>query len=42
MTNQTGNVEAHEAASQLLSRIEALNLKNSGTFWHANGEELPW
>ena len=42
MTSQTGNVVAHEAASQLLSRIEDLNLKNSGTFWHANGEKLPW
>ena len=42
MTNQTGHVEPHEAASQLLLRIEDLNIENSGTFWHANGEELPW
>ena len=26
----------------LLARIEALNLENSGSFWHANGERLPW
>lgn len=26
----------------LLARIEELNLNNTGTFWHANGEILPW
>lgn len=26
----------------LLDRIDQLNLENSGTFWHANGEVLPW
>jgi hypothetical protein len=26
----------------LLARIDALNLENSGSFWHANGEVLPW
>lgn len=26
----------------LLARIDGLNLENSGTFWHANGEILPW
>ncbi|MGB0564486.1 MAG: SDR family oxidoreductase [Spirulinaceae cyanobacterium] len=26
----------------LLDRIDALTLENSGTFWHANGEVLPW
>ncbi|MEM8676912.1 MAG: SDR family oxidoreductase [Cyanobacteria bacterium P01_G01_bin.67] len=26
----------------LLERIEALNLDNTGTFWHASGEILPW
>ncbi len=31
-----------ETATKLIARIEGLNLDNSGTFWHANGEELPW
>ncbi|MEL6440205.1 MAG: SDR family oxidoreductase [Cyanobacteria bacterium J06621_8] len=26
----------------LLERIAELNLDNTGTFWHANGEILPW
>ena len=31
-----------EAAAGLLARIDALDLTNSGSFWHANGEPLPW
>ncbi|MBV5260766.1 SDR family oxidoreductase [Synechococcus moorigangaii CMS01] len=30
------------AVEGLLARIEALNLENTGAFWHANGEILPW
>lgn len=26
----------------LLARIDQLNLDNTGTFWHANGDVLPW
>ncbi len=26
----------------LLARIDALTLETTGTFWHANGEILPW
>jgi NAD(P)-dependent dehydrogenase (short-subunit alcohol dehydrogenase family) len=26
----------------LLARITELNLENTGTFWHSNGEILPW
>lgn len=42
MINFKGQVSAEHAAGQLAERIEALNLKNTGTFWHANGDELPW
>ena len=31
-----------EAARGLLARLDDLSLANSGSFWHANGEELPW
>ena len=31
-----------EAAEGLIRRMDALSLKTSGRFWHANGEELPW
>ncbi len=42
MTARHGNVEPSEAARQLWERIDALDLSTSGTFWHANGETLPW
>jgi NAD(P)-dependent dehydrogenase (short-subunit alcohol dehydrogenase family) len=42
MTGGGGNVSAEQSASQLIGRIEALDLAHSGSFWHANGETLPW
>jgi NAD(P)-dependent dehydrogenase (short-subunit alcohol dehydrogenase family) len=37
-----GQVEPDDAAKGLLARIDALTLETSGTFWHANGQRLPW
>ena len=43
MTGFTTNGITPEASVHgLLARIDALTLENSGTFWHANGEPLPW
>jgi len=42
MTGGRGFVDADESASGLLQRIEELSLDNTGGFWHANGERLPW
>ena len=43
MTGFTRNgITPEESANGLLKRIDSLNKKNSGTFWHANGEILPW
>jgi NAD(P)-dependent dehydrogenase (short-subunit alcohol dehydrogenase family) len=42
MTGQAGNVTPEQSARLLLERIDALDLDSSGTFWHANGEVLPW
>jgi NAD(P)-dependent dehydrogenase (short-subunit alcohol dehydrogenase family) len=42
MTGDRGNVSADEAARMLVERIDALDLENSGTFWHASGQILPW
>lgn len=42
MTGNSGGVEPRDAASQLLQRIDALKLETTGTFWHANGDVLPW
>ena len=35
-------ISPEQAVQGLLARIDGLNLENSGTFWHANGEVLPW
>lgn len=43
MTNFTdAGITAQTSVKGLLARIEALNLHNTGTFWHSNGEILPW
>lgn len=43
MTNFTpGGITPEESVRGLLARIDALTLENTGTFWHANGEVLPW
>ncbi len=42
MVNFGGDISAHEAAQRLHQRINELNLNNSGSFWHSNGEILPW
>ena len=43
-TDMTGHngIPPQEAVQGLLARIDQLNLENSGTFWHAKGEILPW
>ena len=42
MTRQNGLVDASESAAGLIARLDALTLETSGTFWHMNGERLPW
>ncbi|MEO1800824.1 MAG: SDR family oxidoreductase [Cyanobacteria bacterium J06629_2] len=43
MTNFTdAGITTETSVQGLLARITALNLDNTGTFWHANGEILPW
>ncbi|MBU2878294.1 MULTISPECIES: SDR family oxidoreductase [Aliiglaciecola] len=42
MVSYGGDISAQDAASRLLTRIEELNLDNTGSFWHSNGEILPW
>jgi NAD(P)-dependent dehydrogenase (short-subunit alcohol dehydrogenase family) len=42
MTGHSGMVEPPESAQNLLKRIDDLNLENTGSFYHMNGEELPW
>jgi len=42
MTGNHGNVAPDDAARALLTRIDQLDLQNTGTFWHADGSVLPW
>jgi NAD(P)-dependent dehydrogenase (short-subunit alcohol dehydrogenase family) len=45
-TRMTGfsaqGISTEESVRGLLERIDALRLETSGSFWHANGQELPW
>jgi NAD(P)-dependent dehydrogenase (short-subunit alcohol dehydrogenase family) len=43
-TEMTGGqgVAPADSAKGLINRIDALNLENSGSFWHAEGYKLPW
>jgi NAD(P)-dependent dehydrogenase (short-subunit alcohol dehydrogenase family) len=42
MIGFNGDVSPAQAAAGLAARIDELTQKNSGTFWHANGDVLPW
>ncbi len=42
MVNFGGLITPTESAKGLADRIEELNLENTGSFWHSNGELLPW
>ncbi len=43
MTGFTSNgISPEQSVAGLLKRIDSLTLDNSGTFWHSNGEILPW
>lgn len=42
MVNFGGLITPEESAKGLAARIEGLSLENTGSFWHSNGEELPW
>jgi NAD(P)-dependent dehydrogenase (short-subunit alcohol dehydrogenase family) len=41
MTGRQG-IPPEEAARGLIARIDELGIENTGTFWHANGDPLPW
>ena len=42
MTGGNGMTDAASAASGLIDRIDDLSMETTGTFWHAEGYELPW
>ncbi len=42
MTSGQGAKDAATAAAELAALLERLTLAETGTFWHAEGRELPW
>jgi NAD(P)-dependent dehydrogenase (short-subunit alcohol dehydrogenase family) len=42
MTGGHGMIDPPASVAGLLARIDGLTLETSGTFWHMNGEVLPW
>jgi NAD(P)-dependent dehydrogenase (short-subunit alcohol dehydrogenase family) len=41
MTGRSG-IPVEDAARGLIEQMEKLNMQNTGSFWHAEGYELPW
>tara|TARA_B110000116_G_C16708658_1_gene523345 strand:- start:323 stop:988 length:666 start_codon:yes stop_codon:yes gene_type:complete len=37
-----GDITPDQAAERLAQRLDELTLATSGTFWHSNGDVLPW
>lgn len=42
MTGNNGEITPETSVNGLLERMSALSLATTGTFWHTNGEQLPW
>lgn len=42
MVGNSGNATPAESAAGLLARVDELTPETSGTFWHAEGQVLPW
>lgn len=42
MVGFSGHITPAESARGLVERIDALTLESTGTFWHSNGDALPW
>ncbi len=42
MTGGNGMVEPEFAAAGIVARMTELTVNETGTFWHAQGEPLPW
>lgn len=43
-TEMTGGrgISPEQSARGLIQRMDALDMSHSGSFWHAEGEQLPW
>ena len=42
MTGGNGYISTAESARGLIAQIERLNMETTASFWHCNGDSLPW
>jgi len=42
MTGGRGHIGPEESARGLIQRLDELGMNDTGTFWHADGSQLPW
>jgi len=42
MTGGNGMTDTTSSAKGLIARLDELSMETTGTFWHAEGYELPW
>ncbi len=42
MTGHNGLIECPESVQGMLQILKNKNIEDTGTFWHTNGEQLPW
>lgn len=42
MISGQGDITPDQAAERLAQRVDELSLATTGSFWHSNGEVLPW
>ena len=42
MTGHQGLIDPPESAAGIITRIDEVTVETTGTFWHTNGEKIPW
>ena len=42
MTSHQGLIDVEESVAGILARLDQLDLGTTGSFWHQNGQLLPW
>ena len=42
MVGNAGEISPEQSAAQLVERLDTLDAGQTGSFWHANGDPLPW
>lgn len=42
MTNHNGLLEVEESAQKIIHIVKTKGSSDTGSFWHVNGEEIPW